>query len=114
MPGGRFQGAVNTVATARGDVPVLKLILGLALLFFFVLVLLMDIQSSESFILSGSVVTAPHWGILQQPWQLAHSQLSQQMAKAVIWGWGIELVYLVCVVGEVAVHGRLGGIFKTR
>jgi len=27
-------------------------------------------------------------------------------------GLGIELVYLVCVIGEVAVHGRLNGWFK--
>ncbi len=104
----------RNVAANQGDVPWLRLLLGLLLIGFFLLALMLQIQTSEAFILNGAPVTlSADWGILRQPWDLMHGQLPLGMAKAVIWGWGIELVYLVCVVGGAAVHGRLSGLFKT-
>ena len=50
---------------------------------------------------------AANWSVLGQPLALAQGHLPIDIAKAVIWGWGIELVYLVCVIGEVTVNGRL-------
>ncbi len=105
---------MDYVARHRGNVPVLKLILGLVLVAFFLLALLLQIQTSEAFILnSSSVSLSPNWGVLSQPFALVQGQLPVTLAKAVMWGWGIELVYLVCVIGEVAVHGRLQNWFRT-
>ena len=105
---------MSYVAANRGNVPALRLVLGVVLVGFFLLALLLQIQTSEAFILSGTpVALAPNWGILSQPYDLVHGTLPITLAKAVMWGWGIELVYLVCVVGEVTVHGRLQDWFKT-
>ena len=101
-------------AARRSNVPILKLVLGVVLVLFFLLALMLQIQTSEAFILNGQAVgLAANWGILRQPIELAQGNLSLNMAKAVMWGWGIELIYLVCVVGEVTIHGRLNGLFKT-
>ena len=109
-----LRGAVSSVAANHGNVPILRLVLGLVLVGFFLLALLLQIQTSEAFLLGGSPVSlAANWGILSQPLDLARGMLPIEMAKAVMWGWGIELVYLVCVIGEVSVHGRLQGWFKT-
>jgi hypothetical protein len=114
MAGRNIQGAVNYVAANRGNIPILRLVLGVVLVGFFLLALMLQIQTSEAFILNGSpVALAANWGVIAQPIDLLQGQLPIDMAKAVMWGWGIELVYLVCVVGEVSVHGRLGGWFKT-
>lgn len=92
----------------------LRFALGVLLVGFFLLALMLQVQTSEAFILHGSPVTlAPNWGVLSQPAALLQGAISIEMAKAVIWGWGIELVYLVCVLGEVSIHGRLQGWFKT-
>ncbi|GHO96085.1 hypothetical protein KSF_061330 [Reticulibacter mediterranei] len=118
MAGHNVRGTVGHAATYlahnRGNVPILKGLLGVVLIGFWLLALMLQIQTSEAFILKSAVISfAPDWGILLQPVQLLHGELSMNMAKAVMWGWGVELVYLVCVIGEVAVQGRLGGWFKT-
>lgn len=114
MAGRNFQGAVHTVAANRGNIPILKLLLGLLLVGFFLLALMLQIQTSEAFLLNGPAVSlAPNWGILKQPVALVQGSLTTDLAKAVMWGWGIELIYLVCVIGEVTIHGRLQGWFKT-
>jgi hypothetical protein len=101
-------------ASHHGTAPVLKLLLGLLLIGFFLLALMLQIQTSEAFLLGSSPVQlAANWGVLNQPLALLQGQLPLDIAKAVMWGWGIELVYLVCVVGEVSIQGRLGGWFKT-
>jgi len=114
MAGRNIGNAVSYVAANRGNIPILKLLLGVVLVGFFLLALMLQIQTSEAFILNGPAVSlAPNWGILKQPVELAQGSLTTDMAKAAMWGWGIELIYLVCVVGEVTVHGRLNGWFKT-
>jgi hypothetical protein len=98
----------------RGNIPILKLALGVVLVLFFLLALMLQIQTSEAFILNGKAVgLSANWAVLKQPFALAQGTLTLDMAKAVMWGWGIELIYLVCVVGEVAIQGRLSGLFKT-
>lgn len=85
--------------------PILLLFLGVAVLLFWLLASMLQIQTSEAFILQGPVVSlAPNWGILKQPWELVQGSLSIDMAKAVMWGWGIELIYLVCVIGYEVAH----------
>ncbi len=108
MAGRNIGAALSHVAAHRGNIPTLRLVLGVILVGFFLLALLLQIQTSEAFILNGNVVTlAPDWGILRQPLDLIQGHLHTDMSQAVMWGWGIELVYLVCVLGEVTVHGRL-------
>jgi hypothetical protein len=101
-------------ASTQSGAPILKLILGVVLILMFLLATMLQIQTSEAFILNGQAVgLSANWAILKQPFQLAQGTLSLDMAKAVMWGWGIECIYLVCVVGEVAVSGRWHGWFKT-
>lgn len=94
-----------TAAARRRSSPLPALLIGLALVLFWVLASLLQIQTSEAFILKGPVVTLmPNWGILSQPVQLLQGGLTPDLAKAVMWGWGIELIYLVCVVGYEVAH----------
>ena len=103
-----------TPAYTQSGAPILKLILGVILILMFLLATMLQIQTSEAFILNGQAVgLSANWAILKQPFQLAQGTLSLDMAKAVMWGWGIECIYLVCVVGEVALSGRWHGWFKT-
>lgn len=113
MAGRNIGNAVGTIAARRGNVPALKIVVGVALLLLFLLALMLQIQTSEAFILNGQAVgLSANWAILQQPFQLAQGSLSLNMAKAVMWGWGIECIYLVCVLGEVTVP-RWRGLFVT-
>jgi hypothetical protein len=101
-------------ASTQSGAPILKLILGVILILMFLLATMLQIQTSEAFILNGKAVgLAANWAILRQPFELAQGTLSLDMAKAVMWGWGIECIYLVCVVGEVTLSGRWHGWFKT-
>ena len=111
----QVQGHMTNLAANRGNVPILRLALGLFLIAFFLLALMLQVQTSEAFILQGNVVSfGANWGILSQPFDLMQGKLPVDMAEAVMWGWGIELVYLVVVVGEVAMHNtRLIGWFRT-
>ncbi len=103
-----------TPASTQSGAPILKLILGVILILMFLLATMLQIQTSEAFILNGKAVgLSANWAILRQPFQLAQGTLSLDMAKAVMWGWGIECIYLVCVVGEVTLSGRWHGWFKT-
>src|SRR5258707_13045027 len=99
------QTTTTPTAAHRGASPIPALIVGLALLVFWVLASMLQIQTSEAFILKGPVVTfVPDWGVLKQPLDLVKGHLSIDLAKAVMWGWGIELVYLVCIVGYEIAH----------
>ena len=115
------QTTTTPTASRREASPIPELIVGLALQVFWVLASLLQIQTSEAFILKGPVVTfVPDWGVLKQPLDLVRGQLSIDMAKAVMWGWGIELVYLVCIVGYEIAHEsvkasnrHLASVFRT-
>jgi hypothetical protein len=110
----QVQGHMTHLAQNRGNVPALKGVLGVLLLGFFLLALMLQVQTSEAFILNGTAVKlAANWGVLHQPIDLIAGNMDINTAKAVMWGYGIELVYLVCVIGEVAVTGRWQGWFKT-
>jgi hypothetical protein len=118
-----MRSAFSNVATnsRRPNSPLPAILLGFALVIFWAITSLLQIQTSEAFILNGSVVTfAPNWSILKQPLELLQGHLTPDMAKATIWGWGIELVYLVCIIGyEVAHEGvrstnrHLADLFST-
>jgi len=84
-----------------------KILVGLLLLLFFIIGSILHIMTSEAFFLGGKAVDllSANWQILLQPAALATGSLpgGMDMQKAVMWGWGIELVFLICIVG----HGRL-------
>src|SRR5579859_6385344 len=63
--------------------------------------------------LGGSNAPRLPGGVWMQLPDLAQGKLSLEMGKAVLYAWGVEFVYLVCVVGEVALSGRWHGWFKT-
>lgn len=96
----------NVVSNSkRANSPLPVLLVGVALLVFWVLASLLQIQTSEAFLLKGPVVTfVPNWGILRQPVDLVQGHLTTDLAKATMWGWGIELIYLVCIVGYEVAH----------
>jgi hypothetical protein len=96
----------NLVANSRrANSPLPVLLVGLAVLVFWVLASVLQIQTSEAFILKGPVVTfAPNWDILRQPFDLMGGHLKSDTAKAAMWGWGIELIFLVCIVGYEVAH----------
>jgi hypothetical protein len=96
----------NVVANSRrANSPIPLLLIGLACIVFWLLASLLEIQTSEAFLLHGAVVTFnPNWSILRQPVDLVQGHLSADMAKAAMWGWGIELIYLVCIVGHEIAH----------
>ncbi len=99
--------ALSNVAanSRRTNSPLPMILLGLALIVFWLLASLLQIQTSEAFLLRGPVVTfAPNWSILKQPVELVQGQLTSDMAKATMWGWGIELIYLVCIIGYEVAH----------
>ena len=100
MAGRNIHGAVSYVAANRGNIPILRLLLGVLLVGFFLLALMLQVQTSEAFILNGSPVTlATDWGVLSQPLELIQGRIPIDMAKAVMWGgalsWSTWCVWLV-------------------
>lgn len=102
--------------------PLPKILLGLGLILFFGMGSILHIQTSEAFFLGGHAVGlfAPKWSIVAQPVQFVEGTLSPRMAEAVMWGWGIELVFLICVVGFEVAHesvasasARMASLFRT-
>ncbi len=108
-------------ARTHGGSPLACLLVGVALVLFWLLASLLQIQTSEAFILRGPIVSfVPNWGILHQPLDLVAGLLTPDLAKAVMWGYGIELIYLVCLVGYEVAHEsirasnqRLASVFRT-
>ena len=92
-------------ASRHGASPLLLIPVGVMCLAFWVIASLLQIQTSEAFILHGPAVTiVPDWAILRQPIDFFSGHLDSNITKAMIWGWGIELIYLVCIVGYEAAH----------
>ena len=86
-----------------------KMILGLLCLLFWFVAALLQIQTSEAFLLHGAGVGfVPNLHILTQPLALVSGQLSPDLTKAAMWGWGIEITFLICAFGyETAKEGIL-------
>lgn len=114
--------ASPSTSTHHHPSPLLCFALGLLSLFFWGMATILQIQTSEAFLLHGGAVSimAANWTILMQPIDLMQGHLTMDMAKAVFWGWGIELVFLFCAIGYEVVHAavkgannRLAGWFRT-
>src|SRR5260370_33368501 len=102
-----MRNALSNVAanSRRANSPIPLLLIGLACVIFWLLASLLQIQTSEAFILNGAVVTFnPNWSILKQPVDLVQGHLSADTAKAAMWRGGIELIYLACIVGYEGAH----------
>lgn len=91
--------------STKAHSPIPMGLIGIVLLLFFGLASILHIQTSEAFFLQGQTVgLVANWGILYQPIALFKGQLAPRMAEAAMWGWGVELMYLVCVVGLEVAH----------
>lgn len=109
---------MSTIASKlphRGVGPVPKAILGVILLAFFVLGSILHIQTSEAFFLGKHGTLVPDFSVLAQPILLALGKIDPMFTEAVIWGWVIELVFLICVVGYEYRHRNpwMGRAFRT-
>lgn len=108
-------------STHKGPSPLLLAGLGTLCLIFWVYVSLLQIQTSESFVLGGSTVgLTPNLNVLAQIPDFVQGHLDSTMVKAVIWGWGVEILFLIAVVGHEIAHGSvrssnrtLGTVFAT-
>lgn len=104
------QTAASTGSNHHGVIAALMILLGLIVLAFGAMAIILQVQTSEAFILQGQPVNGvnPDWSILRQPIDFVQGHLSGDFSKAVFWGWGIELTFLVCVLGYEAAHGAIG------
>ncbi len=95
----------TTTTIIKNRSPLLLILVGGMAILFWLLASMLQIQTSEAFILQGPAVSlAPNWAILRQPLDLVQGRLSVDVAKSVMWGWGIELIYLICIVGYEVAH----------
>lgn len=80
---------------------IVYIVVGIGFLVFFIVCFLAQIQTSEAFITGGGAVDIfrPNWWIFLQVPNLLLGNLSPIEAKAAIWGWGIELMFIGVVVG---------------
>jgi uncharacterized membrane protein YciS (DUF1049 family) len=99
---------VNRARTfMRQTSPLPKILVGILLELFFVLGSILHIMTSEAFFMAGKTVGvggATNWQVLWQPYLLVAGQYDPAMQEAVMWGWGIELVFLICIVGYDKLH----------
>ena len=73
----QLQGHMTTIAQNRGNTPALRLVLAILLIGFFLLALMLQVQTSEAFILNGAAVKlAANWGILYQPIAMLQGNLA--------------------------------------
>jgi len=78
--------------------PILGIAFGTIICGIFIAGLAVDIQASESFFLGGKLAgLALNWSIFLQPIQLLEGLLTPKEAVAVIWGFGIEAIFVACM-----------------
>lgn len=105
----------------KGASPIAFVAVGLLALIFWAYVSLLQIQTSEAFVLGGSTTgLVPNFNVLHQIPDFVQGHLDATMVKAVIWGWGVEILFLIAIVGYDHAHGSvksnnqtLGTIFST-
>lgn len=77
---------------------------------------LVQMQTSEAFILGGGAIDLGfHWQLLMQPVDFLKGTLSPNMIKAATWAWGLNILLLICSVGieHARIHHKHSGWFKT-
>ncbi len=82
------------------------IILGFCFLGFFLLALMMQVATNEAFMLGGTPVVGykPDWSLFLQIPALFLGQTSPSQSIAIVFGWGIELIYLGFIVGYDRMH----------
>jgi hypothetical protein len=97
--------AHSAKSARKGGSPLISILAGLFMLFFFVVGTGLHIWTSEAFFLpAGSVSFFPNASIFLQLWHLARGEYGMQMTQAVIWGWVIETIVLGCIAGYEVAH----------
>jgi hypothetical protein len=83
-------------------------LVGPLLLYLFMVCTGLHIWTSEAFFLPlGSVAFFPNASIFFQLWHLSHGDYAVLMSTAVVYGWFIEAVFLICIIGYDVIHGPL-------
>lgn len=111
----------STAPAARHHSPIPKALVGICVLLFWFYVTLLQIQTSEALVLgTGTSSLLPSFKTLLQIPEAFQGQLSPTMVKAFIWGYGVQLIFLVMVVGydhaRQTIHSSsstLGAFFTT-
>ncbi len=86
-----------TPASTQSGAPILKLILGVILILMFLLATMLQIQTSEAFILNGQAVgLSANWAILKQPFHW-HKELSVLIWQRPSCGAGVLSVSILSV-----------------
>ena len=87
--------------------PIIWLVVGLLLLTFWLIAQIIQVQTSEAFIL-GNAYTAsmiPHISILGQVWDLFSGKMSAGMIEAAGYAWSVQITFFVAALGtERALH----------
>jgi hypothetical protein len=92
-------------AARKPHSPVPMILVGIVAVVIWGYVTLLRIATSEAFFLGHPSVTFRiGWYILWQVPDMMQGKLTPLMNEATVWGWGIETVYLICVVGLEVAH----------
>jgi len=98
---------VQPTVVKRGSSPLVLIIVGGLILAVFVASSLLQIQTTEAYILGGSTVSLSNanWQLFLQLPAFVSGQLSGPLAEAVAVGWGMEIITLIVSVAyEVTAH----------
>lgn len=94
--------------SVKGRSPIPILLVGIFAVLMCIYASCLQIATSEAFILNGSTVgLKPNMQILWQVPQFFQGQLSADMSKAFMWGFGIQTLFLICIVGFDIAHGAV-------
>jgi hypothetical protein len=84
--------------------------LGIICLWFFVEILVLDVQASQAFINGGQpfYMSATTTSTVQEVWYLFTENLSINDRRLIIYGWGIELIMFIGVMGWEIAKSSIG------
>src|SRR5713226_1923937 len=101
--------AAAPTTTHKGN-PVAYLIIGAIVLLFVAVATLLQIQTSEAFILhTPNAALVPNWNLINQVPNYLQGHLGASIGKAVFFAWGIELIYVICVVFHEVARSAMKG-----
>lgn len=103
--------AQQSHTTHKGAWPLF--VVGLLALAFCIAITLIQIQTNEAlFLHEPAMLLKPRWQTFIQPYDLVMGNLDNDLAKAVIWSWVSELIYLICIVGYEDAHHAVSSTWK--
>lgn len=98
---------MSTVASSSKSKtpPVLKIGLGFFVLLVWLVATLFQIETSEAFLLHQPITSfVAVLTILHQPVDIVQGNLTTSIAMAVLFGWGIEVIFAILAIGYEAAH----------